>query len=68
MQDTFKVKIKRQKTPESGSYWQSFELEREAGMNMTTCLQRIAAKPQTTDQEDTTPVAFEFACLEEVCG
>ena len=68
MRDKFRVKIKRQDRPDSGSYWQSFELKREAGMNMTACLQRIAAKPQTTDQEDTTPVAYEVACLEEVCG
>lgn len=68
MRDKFNVKIKRQNTPESGSYWQSFELEREAGMNMTTALQRIAANPVTVDREETTPVAFEVACLEEVCG
>ncbi|MCZ6655316.1 MAG: hypothetical protein O7D91_20100 [Planctomycetota bacterium] len=44
IQDKFKVKIKRQDRPESGSYWELFELEREAGMNMTVCLQRIAEK------------------------
>ena len=44
MRDHFKVKIKRQDRPDSGSYWQLFELEREAGMNMTACLQRIAEK------------------------
>ncbi len=68
MRDKFLVKVKRQDRPESGSYWQTFELQREPGMNMTTCLQRIAARPQTTDREDTTPVAYEVACLEEVCG
>lgn len=68
MQDKFNVKIRRQNTPESGSYWQTFELEREPGMNMTTALQRIAADPVTIDREETTPVAYEVSCLEEVCG
>ncbi len=51
MRDKFKVKIKRQDTPDSASYWQLFELEREAGMNMTTCLQRIAACVNPSIQE-----------------
>ena len=64
----FKVKVKRQDRPGSGSYWQIFELVNEPGMNMTTCLQRIAASPVTVEGEAVTPVAYEVACLEEICG
>ena len=40
MAETFKVKILRQANPHSGSYWQTFEVSNEDGMNMTTVLQR----------------------------
>ncbi len=68
MRDSFRVKIKRQDRPDSGLYWQTFEIDYEPGMNMTTCLQRIAANPVTIEGQVTTPVAYEVACLEEVCG
>lgn len=63
-----RVNILRQQDPHSGSHWESFELPYEAGMNMTTVLQRIAADPVTTEKQDTTPVAYDACCLEEVCG
>ena len=63
-----KVNILRQQDPQSGSHWESFEVAYEPGMNMTTVLQRIAADPVTTEKQDTTPVAYDASCLEEVCG
>ncbi len=68
MAQTIKVKILRQADPHSGSYWQTFDVAYEAGMNMTTVLLRIAGKPETSDHENTTPVAYDSCCLEEVCG
>ena len=68
MLEQFTVKIKRQDRPESVPYWQTFELTYELGLNVTTCLQRIAANPVTADAKSTTPVAYEAVCLEEVCG
>ncbi len=68
MTQKFQVKIKRQATPHDGSHFETFTLEHEVGMNMTTVLQRIAAHPVTDDQHDTTPVAYDACCLEEVCG
>ncbi len=62
------LKIKRQDRPDSASYWETFEVAREPGMNVTTCLQHIAARPVTTHRIPTTPVVHEVACLEEVCG
>jgi succinate dehydrogenase / fumarate reductase iron-sulfur subunit len=68
MDDKFQVKIRRQDDPKSSPYWEEFELDYEPGMNVTTVLQRIAARPVTVDDHPTTPVAYDASCLEEVCG
>jgi succinate dehydrogenase / fumarate reductase iron-sulfur subunit len=68
MTKSFTVKVLRQPTPHEGSYWETFEVPLEDGMNVTTVLQRIAAQPVTADGVPTTPVAFDACCLEEVCG
>ncbi len=68
MADTFSVKVLRQHDPHSASHWETFSLESETGMNVTTVLQRIAAAPVTIDNQKTTPVAYDACCLEEVCG
>ena len=68
MARTFQVKIKRQANPHEGSHFETFSIEYEDGMNMTTVLQRIAANPVTNRQQQTTPVAYDASCLEEVCG
>jgi succinate dehydrogenase / fumarate reductase iron-sulfur subunit len=64
----FVVRILRQDRPQQQSYWQSFRLEREPGLNLTATLQRIAAKPLTTNGQNVAPVAYDSNCLEEVCG
>ena len=68
MSHGFKVKVLRQADSHSGSHWETFEVEPEEGMNVTTVLQRIAAHPETVDHEKSTPVAYDSCCLEEVCG
>jgi len=68
MSKTICVKVLRQETPHDGSHWESFDVPYEEGMNVTTVLQRIAAHPVTTENEKSTPVAYDACCLEEVCG
>lgn len=68
MSKSFAVKVLRQSTPHDGSYWDTFKLPYEEGMNVTTVLQRIASHPVTVSNERTTPVAYDACCLEEVCG
>ncbi len=68
MSKNFTVKILRQATPHAGSQWETFRVDYEDGMNITTVLQRIAADPVTVEKKDTTPVAYDACCLEEVCG
>lgn len=64
----FEVRILRQDRPEQPSYWQSFGLDREPSMNVTSVLQRIAANPTTARGKQVSPVAYDANCLEEVCG
>ncbi len=54
MSRTFKVKILRQANPTDGAHWEVFELAYEGGMNMTTVLQRIAARPVTQQDQKRT--------------
>jgi succinate dehydrogenase iron-sulfur subunit len=68
MSNTIKVSVLRQDKPSTGSRWETFDVDYEPGMNITTVLQRIAGKPTTDDGQSTTPVAYDSNCLEEVCG
>ena len=62
------LKIKRQNTPTSKSYWEEFELPYQANMNVISCLMEIAANPVTREGKATTPITYDSNCLEEVCG
>jgi succinate dehydrogenase / fumarate reductase iron-sulfur subunit len=46
---TVLIKIKRQNTPTSKSYWEEFELAWHPGMNVISSLMEIAANPVTRD-------------------
>ncbi len=63
-----RIRIKRQDTPDSQSYHQDFELDYKPNLNVISCLQAIAARPVTVENEDVTPVVWDCNCLEEVCG
>jgi len=65
---TFEVRVLRQDSPDTPSYWERHRLEHEPDMNVTSVLQRIAAQAQTIDGEKVAPVAYDANCLEEVCG
>ncbi len=61
-------KIKRQANPDSKPYWEEFELQWKAGMNVISCLMDIALNPVTRDGKKSTPIVYDSNCLEEVCG
>lgn len=65
---TVRIRIKRSDGPGKPSYWQAFDVPREPGANIISCLQWIAAHPTTIEGKKTTPVAWDSGCLEEVCG
>ena len=66
--DSFEIRILRQDEPDAPSYWERHQLDWEPDMNITSCLQRIAANCETTDGKHVAPVCYESNCLEEVCG
>src|ERR1700724_84323 len=62
------IKIKRQNTPTSKSYWEEFSIPHRPNMNVISALMDIAADPLTRDGKATTPITYDSNCLEEVCG
>jgi len=66
--ETFEIRILRQDSPEEASYWERHRLEWEPDLNITSCLQRIAAKAETVEGKPVSPVCYDANCLEEVCG
>ena len=67
---TARIWIERRADPESDAYWQRFDVPYTpgTGANLTSLLRAIAREPVTVDGERTSPVAYDAACLEEVCG
>jgi succinate dehydrogenase / fumarate reductase iron-sulfur subunit len=65
---TVLLKIKRQNTPSSASYWEEFELAWHPGMNVISSMMEIARNPVTRGGTPTTPITYDSNCLEEVCG
>lgn len=65
---TVKFKVKRQEKPGAKSHYDTFKIPYEEGMNVISLLMGTREYPCTTNGKPTTPVSFESACLEEVCG
>ena len=62
------LKIKRQASPKSESYWEEFALPWKPGMNVISAMMDIAANPVTRDGKPSRPITYDSNCLEEVCG
>ena len=65
---TIKVEIKRQASPDSPAKTEKFEIPYRPNMNITSLLGEIAADPVTADGAQTTAIAYDSNCLEEICG
>lgn len=65
---TIRLRIKRCEGPGKPSRWETFAVKTEAGANVISCLQQVAANPVTVEGIKTTPVVWDSGCLEEVCG
>ena len=63
-----RVRVLRQDAPGEESYWQQFAIPYEPNMNVISVLQRIAAISKAQDGRKVAPVAWDCACLEEICG
>ena len=63
-----RVRVLRQDAPGEESYWEQFAIPYEPNMNVISVLQRIAAISKSQDGRNVAPVAWDCACLEEICG
>lgn len=65
---TIEFTIRRQDNPYSPPYWQHFSIPYRKGHNVVSALMVIRENPVTRDAQRVDPVAWEFNCMEEVCG
>jgi len=68
MPRTIQLSVRRQDTPASSAYWEEYELSYRPKENVISVLMEIAKNPKTRDGKPTSPVVYDRACLEEVCG
>lgn len=68
MPDSVRITVQRQQARDARPFTQTFEVPYRPQMNVISCLQEIAANPVTVDGKQSTPVAWDCNCLEEVCG
>ena len=68
MPRTIQLSVRRQDTPASSPYWEEYELSYRPKENVISVLMEIAKNPKTRDGKPTSPVVYDRACLEEVCG
>ena len=65
---TVQLEIKRQANPDTDPTWEKFELPWKPGMNVISAMMEIAANPINASGQETTPIAYDSNCLEEICG
>lgn len=63
---SFNLKVYR--GDKNGQYFVEFELDRKEGLNVISALMEVQKNPITKSGERITPIVWEQACLEEVCG
>lgn len=65
-----RLKVLRQDSPTKPETrrWEEFDVPWVPRMNVISALMEIQKKPVTADGTKVTPVVWESACLEEVCG
>lgn len=68
MPDTIQLRVKRQDSPTSSPYWEEYEIPYRPRENVISVLMEIAKDPKTRQGKRTSPVVYDRACLEEVCG
>jgi succinate dehydrogenase / fumarate reductase iron-sulfur subunit len=66
--ETIDLEVKRQDSPTSSPYWERYSIPYQPRHNVISVLMEIAKDPKTTDGKPTSPVVYDRACLEEVCG
>jgi len=65
---SIRLRVRRQDTPQGPPYWEEFEIPYRPQHNVLSVLMEIRRHPVTRDGKATSPVVWDAACLEEVCG
>lgn len=65
---TINIRILRQLEAESEPFWEEYSIPYRPNMNVISVLMELRGNPYTTDGKKSPPVAWDAACLEEVCG
>lgn len=66
--EAIKVRVRRQSAPGTDPRWETFSVPYEPNLNVISLLQKIATMARNAEGRETTPVAWDCNCLEEVCG
>jgi succinate dehydrogenase / fumarate reductase iron-sulfur subunit len=65
---SIRFRVWRQDSPSAPPYWEHFEVPYRPGSNVLACLMEWAKNPVTSDGREASPIVYDAACLEEVCG
>ena len=65
---TIRLIITRQDGPDAQAFDQEFEIPYRPNMNIISALMEIRRNPVDSKGNQTTPIAWDMNCLEEVCG
>ncbi len=68
MPRTIRLEIRRQDRPTTSPYWEEYEIPHRPRENVISVLMEIAKDPKTREGKPTSPIVYDCACLEEVCG
>jgi succinate dehydrogenase / fumarate reductase, iron-sulfur subunit len=68
MPERIELHVKRQDSPTSNPYWEEYEIPYQPRQNVISVLMQIDKNPKTRQGKATSPVVYDRACLEEVCG
>lgn len=68
MPDSIDLEVRRQDSPTSSPYWERYSIPYQPRQNVISVLMILARDPKTQEGKKTSPVVYDRACLEEVCG
>ena len=68
MPSSIRLRVSGRTRRRSSPYWEEYEIPYRPGQNVISVLMEIAKDPKTRSGKSTSPVVYDRACLEEVCG
>jgi succinate dehydrogenase / fumarate reductase iron-sulfur subunit len=68
MPERIELHVRRQDSPTANHYWEEYEILYQPRQNVISVLMQIAKDPKTRQGKATSPIIYDRACLEEVCG